>query len=56
MVVSAAEGGEGRRWREGEGKRREKKVGGRHCSGQCPERPFPPIAVAVNADQSVVVQ
>ena len=28
----------------------------RHWSGQCPERPFPPIAVAVNADQSVVVQ
>ena len=28
----------------------------RHWSGQCPERPFPPIAVVVSADQSVVVQ
>ena len=28
----------------------------RHWAGQCPERLSPPIAVAVNADQSVVVQ
>ena len=66
-MVSAAEGrgggervrGRGERGRECGGERR--KLVERHWSGQCPkrpypERPFPPIAVAVNADQSVVVQ
>ena len=39
--------------------RRGKEVGGEALVGQRPfpsTRPFPPIAVAVNADQSVVVQ
>ena len=63
--MSAAEGGErgrvgervrGReeRGEESGGKRR--KLVERHWSGQSPERPFPPIAVAVSADQSVFVQ
>ena len=44
-----------RRRREGSGGERRKLVE-RHWAGQCPERPFPPIAVAVSADQSVVFQ
>ena len=45
-------GGEKRRGRGGE----RRKLVESHWAGQCPEQPFPPIAVAVSADQSVVVQ
>ena len=42
------------RGRVNRGERR--KLVERHWSGQCPKQPFPPITVAVSADQSVVVQ
>ena len=47
--------GEGKRVRRVSGGERRKLVE-KHCSGQFPKQPFPPIAVAVSADQSVVVQ
>ena len=57
--MSAAEGGRGGGEEEerggGNGGERRRLVK-RHWLGQCPEQPFLPIAVAVSADQSVVVQ
>ena len=55
--MSAEEGGgRGRGGERGGNGGERRRLVKRHWLGQCPEQPFPPIAVAVSAEQSVVVQ